>query len=99
MLGKLAEESWEQRENVLLVTHGDILAQWVDMTTRETVMECGYCGWIVSKAPPVLNSFKYLYLATHFSVMIIAIASWSVLMPSSIAHGVKIQSGFVGGRN
>ena len=41
----------EAGENVLLVTHGDILAQWVDITTRETVMECGYCGWVVSKAP------------------------------------------------
>ena len=38
-------------DNVLLVTHGDIVAQWVEITTGETVMECGYCGWVVSSAP------------------------------------------------
>ena len=37
----------EGGENVLLVTHGDVVAQMVEMTTRETVLECEYCGWAV----------------------------------------------------
>jgi|EP01046_Picozoa_sp_COSAG06_P053266 hypothetical protein len=41
----------DKGQSVLLVTHGDIVAQWVEITTQETVMECGYCGWVVSKAP------------------------------------------------
>lgn len=49
MLTDFAEQG--ATDNLLLVTHGDILAQWVDITTRETVLECGYCGWVVSKAP------------------------------------------------
>ena len=63
VLGTLAEEAVGHGENVLVVTHGDIVAQWVDITTRETVMECGYCGWVVSKAPagqaqPVAAAFE-----------------------------------------
>ena len=34
---------------MLLVTHGDVLAQWVEMTTRETVLQCDYCGFIASR--------------------------------------------------
>eukprot|EP01045_Picozoa_sp_COSAG04_P023218 COSAG04_NODE_2726_length_3673_cov_1.904589_8_plen_71_part_00 len=33
--------------SVLLVTHGDVLAQWVEMATRETVLQCEYCGFVV----------------------------------------------------
>jgi hypothetical protein len=65
VLEALAEEKEAVRrgENVLVVTHGDILAQWVDITARETVMECGYCSWAVSKAPagqaqPVAAAFE-----------------------------------------
>ena len=42
-----AEAMGEGGENVLLVTHGDVVAQMVEMTTRETVLECEYCGWAV----------------------------------------------------
>ena len=42
-----AEAVGEGGENVLLVTHGDVVAQMVEMTTRETVLECEYCGWAV----------------------------------------------------
>ena len=34
---------------MLLVTHGDVLAQWVEMATRETVLQCDYCGFIASR--------------------------------------------------
>mmetsp|Transcript_13397 Transcript_13397/g.39184 ORF Transcript_13397/g.39184 Transcript_13397/m.39184 type:complete len:157 (-) Transcript_13397:777-1247(-) len=33
--------------STLLVTHGDVLGQWVGMVTGETVLECDYCGWTV----------------------------------------------------
>ena len=50
VLGKMCNEltsSDDAGGKVLLVTHGDVLAQWVDMAKRETVLQCDYCGFVV----------------------------------------------------
>ena len=49
VLGQICAEvgSGSGQSSVLLVTHGDVLAQWVEMATRETVLQCDYCGFVV----------------------------------------------------
>lgn len=36
-------------QNVLLVSHGDVLGQAVEMVTGNVVVEAGYCAWVVLK--------------------------------------------------
>lgn len=35
------------KQNVLLVTHGDVIGQTLNIVNGETVMECNYCDWII----------------------------------------------------
>lgn len=35
-------------DDTLLVTHGDILGQWIQWSTGETVLEADYCSWSMS---------------------------------------------------
>ena len=49
VLGQVCAELGSGQSSVLLVTHGDVLAQWVEMATRETVLQCDYCGFIASR--------------------------------------------------
>ena len=38
--------------SALLVTHGDVVATWVEMATRETMLQCEYCGFVVYGLEP-----------------------------------------------
>ena len=38
--------------SALLVTHGDVVATWVEMVTRETMLQCEYCGFVVYELEP-----------------------------------------------
>ena len=49
VLGQMCAEVVSDSGGVLMVTHGDVLAQWVEMATRETVLQCDYCGFIASR--------------------------------------------------
>ena len=49
VLGQICAEVVSDSGSVLMVTHGDVLAQWVEMATRETVLQCDYCGFIASR--------------------------------------------------
>ena len=42
----------EASGSVLLVTHGDVVATWVEMATRETMLQCEYCGFVVYGLEP-----------------------------------------------
>ena len=42
--------------SVLLVTHGDVVATWVEMATRETMLQCEYCGFVVYGLEPVAGT-------------------------------------------
>ena len=50
MLSEIVSESAGQGP-LLLITHGDVLAQWVEVSTQMTVLDCEYCGWVVSCCP------------------------------------------------
>lgn len=51
VLAEIAAAVGSEGGSVLLVTHGDVVGQWVEMVTRETVVQSDYCAWVVYKAP------------------------------------------------
>ena len=47
VLTGLGAELASSAGSALLVTHGDVVATWVEMATRETMLQCEYCGFVV----------------------------------------------------
>jgi broad specificity phosphatase PhoE len=45
-----------ERQNVLLVTHGDVIGQTLNIVNGETLIECDYCKWIIYKEDHLLLS-------------------------------------------
>ena len=52
VLTGLCAELASSAGSALLVTHGDVVATWVEMATRETMLQCEYCGFVVYGLEP-----------------------------------------------
>ena len=44
------------KQNVLLVTHGDVIGQTLDIVNGETVFEVDYCAWIIYEEDGITSS-------------------------------------------
>tara|TARA_A100001015_G_scaffold321200_1_gene450728 strand:- start:1506 stop:3275 length:1770 start_codon:yes stop_codon:yes gene_type:complete len=46
------------KQNVLLVTHGDVIGQTLNIVNGETVLEVDYCAWIIYEKGDTQNKLK-----------------------------------------
>jgi len=58
-----------KRQNVLLVTHGDVISATLNIVNGETLIECDYCRWIIYEESHTASRLKLLAQSDGIEVM------------------------------